>query len=306
MSLLRDIQTAASSSKGSTADLLRKCKVLAARLKSPDLSSWVEKELNGYGKDDALPDYRMINHVESRGHFVGSFGRQVQNAPIPPSCLPENLREFVETQPLYDGVSVYEALLNSKEGTFEVMWPSDLLRVVGQRIYEDMVCVTASKVIPRGAIISLVDTVRNKVLAFALDIEIENPNAGEATPSETPIPPNTVSQVFHSHFYAQVGNVASGSTNVSQIATINIAAGDTLALRAQLLQLGVPASDIDDLTNALTQDVAAGEKGLGARAAAWLGKGLSKAASGAWSVSLNAASAVVPKLIAQYLGLPTS
>lgn len=109
--------------------------------------------------------------------------------------------------------------------------------------------------------------------------------------------------MFHSHFYAPVGNVASGSTNVSQTANTYISVGDIQSLRTQLVELGVPATDVDDLTKALGQDAAAGEKGLGA-AAEWVGKVISKAANGAWSVSLNTASAVVPKMIAQYLGLP--
>lgn len=155
MSLLRDIQELASSSKGSTADLLRKCKVLSARLKSDEFSTWVDRELNGYESDNKLPDYRKINHVESRGHFVDYYGRQAKNAPIPPSCLPEELQEYVSTQPLSEGISVYEELLKSKETTFEVTWPSDIVRIVGGRIYEDMNCLTAVKVIPRGAIVNL-------------------------------------------------------------------------------------------------------------------------------------------------------
>lgn len=48
MSLLREIQDAAISSDVELAVLLRKCKVLAARLGSNEFKSWVESELSGY------------------------------------------------------------------------------------------------------------------------------------------------------------------------------------------------------------------------------------------------------------------
>jgi hypothetical protein len=55
MTLLRDIQEAALDSKVNLADLLRKCKVLAARLKHEEFATWVDWELNGYPERKMLP-----------------------------------------------------------------------------------------------------------------------------------------------------------------------------------------------------------------------------------------------------------
>ncbi|MFN4056521.1 MAG: hypothetical protein ACK4GU_16890, partial [Alishewanella aestuarii] len=70
MSLLREIQSAAIDSHTDLASLLRKCKVLAARLGSNDFKAWVDNELSGYKSVDGLPEYRILN-VNSKGHFAG-------------------------------------------------------------------------------------------------------------------------------------------------------------------------------------------------------------------------------------------
>jgi len=48
VSLLREIQEAAIDSRVELTTLLRKCKVLAARLGNVEFKEWVEQELNGY------------------------------------------------------------------------------------------------------------------------------------------------------------------------------------------------------------------------------------------------------------------
>ncbi len=228
MTLLRDIQNAAASTESRVADLLRKCKILAARLKSNELNQWVDRELNGYTNKNDLQDYRKLKHVESYGYFTGPFGAVLDNAPIPSLSIPERHRDFTENEYFISGVTVYEDLLNtcdnssdSDKGTFQVNWPPDLVVMVGQNIYADMNCLKAWKMIPRGTIVGLLDAVRNKILGFALDIEKENPQAGEADVNSTPVPEPVVSQTFHSHFYGEVGNVATGSHHVEQHTTFN-------------------------------------------------------------------------------------
>ncbi len=77
MSLLRGIQEAAVDSKTDLADVLRKCKVLSFRLKSPELKAWIDDELNGYKTRESLPDYRVLR-VMTLGHFVGSAGAEAK------------------------------------------------------------------------------------------------------------------------------------------------------------------------------------------------------------------------------------
>lgn len=54
-----------------------------------------------------------------------------------------------------------------------------------------------------------------------MDIESENPNAGEAPPNEVPVAPEKVQQLVHNHFHGPVGNIAQNSSGFSQTATLS-------------------------------------------------------------------------------------
>lgn len=54
-----------------------------------------------------------------------------------------------------------------------------------------------------------------------MDVEAENPNAGEAPASEIPVAPERVQQLVHNHFHGPVGNIAQNSSGFSQTATLN-------------------------------------------------------------------------------------
>lgn len=305
MTLLRDIQDSAVSSTTPVTDLLRRCKLLAARLGSVEFGAWVDHELSGYPSKDTLPPYRILR-VESLGNFAGPAGSGMKNAPIPAGCLPKEIQDWARTEYLLDGVSVYEQLLRKEnDGTFRGPWPADLVATVGQDIYEFMNCVQAWKVIPRGAIVGLTDAIRNRVLGFAIEIERANPAAGEASVNSSPVPAQVLRQVFNTQVYGNVGNFASGSTNVSQSAELKVTQGDIGTLEHALHDLGVTQADVEQLRTAIREDQRENAPGLGKRAAVWIGEMIGKAASGAWNVSISTASTVLPKLVSQYLGLPS-
>ena len=56
MSLLRDIQTDLASPGGDVASVLRKCKILAVRLRSEEFALWVKWELDGYPESQPTPN----------------------------------------------------------------------------------------------------------------------------------------------------------------------------------------------------------------------------------------------------------
>ncbi len=221
MSLLRDIQNYTVSANMCTADLLRMCKILAARLMSKELNEWVDRELNGYRSDEKLPDYRVVTRLDAKGHFFGPFGASLSNAPIPTLSIPESLQIWVKDLPLKSGVVVYEDLLSSGEAVpLQNPWPPELIRLIehkGGPLYNGYYCVQAWSIVPRGALLHILDAVRNKILGFALDIERENPASGEVPAGTVPVPPTVVLNVFNQHFHGAVANVSAGSHDFEQI-----------------------------------------------------------------------------------------
>ena len=216
MSLLRQIQDAAIDSSIDLPTLLRKCKVLAARLGNDDFKRWIDNELSGYDSKDDLPEYRVLK-VNSKGHFGGAFGSGLRNADIPLLCLPEDFRESLEHSYLMQPIAAMASLVaNGKSGTLQEPWNPDLVAHFGQQIYERMVCMQAWKVIPTSSLVAALDTVRTRVLNFVLEIEAQNPAAGEAMSNEKPVPLETVQHIFNTYITGDVQNLASGSTNVAQ------------------------------------------------------------------------------------------
>jgi hypothetical protein len=304
MSLLRQIQDAAVDKNTDLPTLLRQCKVLAARLGNEPFKRWVESELNGYSKAEDLPDYRVLT-VNSYGDFSGPFGSSLRGAPIPLGCIPKEFRENFRHSYLTGPISGYVSLIEGKDDTNpHEPWPADVTARFGSKVYRDMTCLAAWKVIPRNALVALLDTVRNRVLSFALEIEGEAPDAGEAPVNSQPVPQERVTQIFNTYITGNVQNVATGSSNFSQISKIKITHSDFSSLADHLREEGVEESDLKELQQALADDGAEAErKPFGKRATAWMGKMIGKAASGTWKVSIDVASNVLAKALSQYYGL---
>ena len=219
MSLLREIQNAAIDSNIELTTLLRKCKVLAVRLESLEFKLWVDNELNGYKSENTLPEYRILS-VNSKGHFSGAFGSGLNYADIPLMCLPEKLRDSMSLSYLREPVASLEALVtDSNKGTAEEPWNPDIVAIVGQNIYQDMNCMQAWKVIPITSVIATLDIIRNRILNFALEIEMENPNVGEAEVHSKPVSSEKIQQIFNTYISGTVQNVATGSHSFKQQAT---------------------------------------------------------------------------------------
>lgn len=219
MSLLREIQSAAIDSKTDLASLLRKCKVLAARLGSIEFRAWVDKELSGYKSAEELPEYRIL-HVNSKGHFSGPFGSGINNADIPLLCIPEKLRESLSRSNIMEPVASIEALVSRcDEGTAQEPWNPDIVAFVGKKIYQNMNCMQAWKVIPITSLVAALDEIRNRILNFVIEIEAQDPNAGEAELNSAPVAPEKVHQIFNTYISGSVQNVATGSHDFQQHVT---------------------------------------------------------------------------------------
>lgn len=201
MSLLRRIQDATVDSKFQLADVLRMCKILAARLDHPAFKEWIEQELNGYKDRERLPNYRILKSLGCRGDFFGSFGSGLKNAPIPPISLPEEFREAVSTKYILQSVSAVESIVRQANQTnqsiLRALWEADAVVLLGSNVYETMICGQAWTDIPTAAFVAVLDTVKSRILDFVIEIEAEAPDAGDTQPGEKPIPDQLVNVIFN-------------------------------------------------------------------------------------------------------------
>jgi len=306
MSLLREIQAGAVETNVDISVVLRKCKVLAARLGNEDFELWVERELNGYPSIEEIPDYRIIRHVESYGYLLGFGGAQVKNSPIPASSIPEEYRESITTVYFAEPISYYSSLVIQQRGelTLHFDWPGDLVAYLSDKIYQGgWHLARAWRVIATSSIVSLVDTVRNRVLSFALEIEKDAPDAGEAPPGHKQIAGERVQQVFNTYIQGGVAQIAAGNQTIRSDTNIKIIRNDFDSLKQFLSSLEVGEDDIRELDEAIREDGKfEKETGFGGKVRAWLGKMISKTASGSWKIATAHAVNLLTKALMQYYG----
>jgi len=173
MKLVDEIIDLAVDHKEPLADVLRKCVVLAYRLKNESLKTWVQKELDGYAGSDEVPDYRQISSG-AKGLLIGPTGSSIRDQPIPPSILDEDLQDFATRVKLRQPVASYEVSIGENEDKRIVLeWPADLTLMYQSKIIDGYSLNRAWQEIPRPSLVGLIETVRNRVLKFALEIKDE-------------------------------------------------------------------------------------------------------------------------------------
>ncbi|MFJ2991225.1 hypothetical protein [Pandoraea sp. NPDC087047] len=307
MSLIEDIQASAISEAGDVSALLRKCKLLAARLDNREFASWVDRELSGYPEGAALPSYRVVG-VRSYGHFVGPFGMKANGLQIPVSVLPEQLKESYRTARLDQAISTYQNLLGGDSGgSARIAWPTELAIHCASKLTPNMQCVEAWIEIPLGAIHRLVSEVKTAILGFAIDIQREAPNAGDS-PVGGPklISEERVTQIFNTNIAGNVGNVANANTTVEQSATVVGQAGDWTSLKTYLESLGISNTETIALKEDLDAHVGQDPATLKTKLGTWVGGLVGKVMSSGAGVAVDAAASGIAKAIASYLGIPLS
>jgi len=302
METIRKIQELAADSKTNIGDLLRQCRILAFRTAMSDFDAWADHELNGYREAKDLPDYRR-GGCHAHGNFVGAY-EQRNDVPIPPGMLKPEHRHWAETVNLKEPVTVYVDLLSNPERhQFVFQWPANLMVIYQSTFFEGELALTnAWQSVSRGQLLAVVETVRNRVLKFALELERTFPAMNESEKSLPAIERETASQMFQTIIYGNVGNVAAGGTNFRQFQEVSV--GDSFSLMKALSELGLATTDIQDLQTALKKDEGHSPGKIGTNASKWIGGLCEKAAGGVGQIAIATAGTVVPKLIAQYLGLP--
>jgi len=302
VTLLEDIQSSAVDANSDLATLLRKCKLLAARLGSQPLQDWVLWESNGYPDAVEVPDYRVWS-LEVKGHFSGPFGSGIRNAPIPTACLPKSARESYTRYKCRQSIASVEAILSSTtEGTVHVS-TGDLALSLGAKVYRGQNCVQAWAEFGTGNLVELANAVRNRILDLTLAVWKEAPGAGELDSGAQPaIEATRVTQIFNTTVYGGSAQVV-GTVNASSV-EFSIGTNDLVALKQVLAGNGIPEADLCELESALkAEPEAPTAQNFGPRVSAWVAARLGDAAKGTWSIGLGAAGNLLATAIAKYYGL---
>jgi hypothetical protein len=298
MKLLDEIIEGAVSDTQPIGTVLRKCLVLERQVKNEKFRIWLNNELDGYDNVDDLPDYRAINSI-SRGFFVGIAGMQIKDQPLNLYVMEEKHRKLVEKVMLAQSAASYEGRPdNSADGSLP--WPPQLTTKYQEKFMPNLVLNRAWQEVPGSCMVGLVETVRNRVLRFALDIKDQ---IGEDQENVSQLPAETIEKSVINNIYGGNVFIAAHAETISQVAHTNIVAGDASGLFKALSDLGVTDEGIKALEHDIEADKQDGKLSLGQKTKCWLndiGKHLGKEGV---KVGVEVAKRAATKWIMQHYGL---
>ena len=296
MSLLEEIQSSAVDADSDLGTVLRKCKLLAARLGNQELEDWLQWESNGYPENVDVPEYRVWPLAVKRAIFECQMG---QNRPCT-DCVPARKCAVAAYQRYQCQLSVAAVETALRENTSGILRVStgDLSLMLND-VYRHENCIESWAEFNTANLVELLNTVRNRILDFALALWKQYPEAGEQDAAAA-IPEATVTQIFNTTVYGGAANLVGNATE-SNI-TFNVNQGDFESLRQALVANNVSGDEIDELEGALIAEAAPTEAGTyGPRVSAWIAKMMQKAADGSWQIGVGAAGTLVCTTYCQVL-----
>lgn len=245
--LLDQIIDGSTDSSVKTSDLLRKVQVAARRVGAPEVEAWVKRELNGYGSDDKLPTYRTMVTVVT-GLFTGPVQSRITQA-LPPH--PEFADDFTVRmkQPLVE----LETFADADEDA-RVEWPAWRVKAyesTGVFGIEFFGLFSVWNVISRPSLRGVIDTVRNKAMEFALDLQADYPEAGTTGGPTVETDTGLATTVYNvtNNIYGSGTNIATGR----DIKQKNRIQGNREKFVREMLKLGLSAEASGEYATAVDE-----------------------------------------------------
>lgn len=139
--------------------LLRKALLVSRKLKIKDIQEWIGSELNGY-EYDKVPEYRKITgEIKAFNPYRGWISVDVDRT----------AKEIFCRRNVSLGVSQVESLIvGSSDGYFSMNYSPEQARFLMDSMGEDFKPILQAAL---HQLVRVIDTIRTKVLEFALDLE---------------------------------------------------------------------------------------------------------------------------------------
>lgn len=312
MNVLTETVNFLADEKGSLTNGLYKLKLLASRIKNVELSNWINKELNGYEKEDVLPDYR-ITSSQLIGYFTNGY-QDLPNQQIPFYVLPENFYNVIAPNyAIYQSIPIVQDFANHKDDSIELMLDATLAAILTQCMYKkDMIRGHGVRLYKLNVRVStksytnILMSVRSYAMDLALALESEL--GYEVEIKEIIKRKEETNQIIHNYMTQNnITNIGDGNlVNTGDNNTITqntvIQKGNFDQLRQTLSQIGLEAEDINELEDIVKNDNTDVEnQEFGDRVKDWLKKMTIKYWEKGKQLGLGAISSVAGSLISNFL-----
>lgn len=288
--LIIQLQRLASESSTSVADLVRKALIVAAKLHLHEFEAWLQQELHGY--EGEVPEYRKVRaQLCVRNPYHGYQPFFVNDA-----AFEDKLTDVSLSQPITELV----ALISGGGKTFYMPFSGEAQALL-MRMQDSLAPLPVERSIPATAFTTVVESVRTTILEWALRLEREGV-VGEnfSFSGEEQQRAASLQNIHIENFQGILGDVTGSS--VTQSLKMRVKKHDFTSLASALHELKVPRPDIEELERALVDEPLATRPVLGPKVSTWMGRMVSKAASGALSLSMETSANLLASLIWAYYG----
>ena len=298
MKLMDEIVDILSTEDGSLTDALLKTKVLLHSLDQTELIVWVNSELNGYGDQQELPNYRRIPaHVLAN---LTAINFNAKAHPIPIGHLTKEQCKGLETANMSPSLSVLEKFSRDPDGNLQTLIPLEFNNLLGKNLAQGVSIQLAWSQVEISSIVQLSTEVRSRLLDFVLRLKEQLPNDSANINAQSV----DARSIFNNAILGDNATIIIGDKNSADI--VNLHLKDNFeALTYELKKFNVPDSDIDDLERAIRNDestVNQNSKEFGPAVQSWIQSMLHKAVETAWQIELGMASAVLTDALSHYYG----
>lgn len=294
--IIIQLQELASDSSHDIGDLLRKALMVATKLDLDEFRVWILAELNGYAGTsvESLPAYRIIQgDLRVHNPFHG----------LQPFIVPQDLHESITKIRVTESVaSLCELAFGTRRGEITYQFPPEAERIL-MSMQGDFAQLRPLRVVGANKLIAILNTVRTRILEWALSLETEGilGDGLSFSASEKQAAMNS-QNIRIENFQGILGNVEGGT--VSQTNVLHIVASDFASLARYLASKGVGESEIKELELAVRDDPEPRQgKGFGPKVSQWIGKMVTLSATGGWEIGVATAGGVLASALSKFYGL---
>lgn len=207
-SLVLDLQAIASDSGQSVPDVLRRAKVVSSKLGLTQVTQWIDHELNGY-EDAPVPDYRRVSGVTKvRNPYRGLQPFMIDD---------EKLQNAITMCHVAQSVASLGQLLSLPEdGHLQFPFsPGQLSAIQTMMRNSGFPEFEVIRLVDRSAIAGMLDSVRNRVLDWALRLE-QDGILGESMSfsAADKFKAESTQPIYIQHFTGVLGNVSNSTVDV--------------------------------------------------------------------------------------------
>lgn len=159
-SLVQEIQRDATDPDVGVSLLLRKALIVATKLKVTDETHWIRSELSGYDRElDEIPGYRELRGLPQVHNPYHGFI---------PFQMPAAVQDIICKVPCGYSAAEIESLLQNSDGMIRLGFSTKATEFLLKSMEVQM---QPSMILSASSFVRILDTVRNRVLQWALDLE---------------------------------------------------------------------------------------------------------------------------------------